>query len=67
LAGLERKNGRTLAEHTGAVSPDGMQQLLRTAGWNVDGVHDDLRGKSSVSAVTRRPWLAAEAEGATVG
>jgi SRSO17 transposase len=44
LAGLERKNGWTLAEHAGAVSPDGMQRLLRTAGWEVDGVRDDLRG-----------------------
>jgi hypothetical protein len=31
LVGLERKNGWTLAEHAGAVSPDGMQRLLRTA------------------------------------
>jgi hypothetical protein len=37
LAGLERKNGWTLAEHAGAVSPDGMQRLLRTADWDVDG------------------------------
>lgn len=44
LAGLERKNGWTLAEHAGAVSPDGMQRLLRTAGWDVEGVRDDLRG-----------------------
>jgi SRSO17 transposase len=44
LAGLERKNGWTLAEHAGAVSPDGMQRLLRTADWDVDGVRDDLRG-----------------------
>jgi SRSO17 transposase len=44
LAGLERKNGWTLAEHAGAASPDGMQRLLRTAGWDVDGVRDDLRG-----------------------
>jgi SRSO17 transposase len=44
LAGWERKNGWTLAEHAGAVSPDGMQRLLRTAGWDVDGVRDDLRG-----------------------
>ncbi|GAA4536514.1 hypothetical protein GCM10023175_03570 [Pseudonocardia xishanensis] len=43
LAGLERRNGWTLAEHAGAVSPDGMQRLLRTAGWDVDGVRDDLR------------------------
>lgn len=44
LAGLERKNSWTLAEHAGAVSPDGMQRLLRTADWDVDGVRDDLRG-----------------------
>jgi SRSO17 transposase len=44
LAGLERKNGWTLAEHAGAVSPDGMQRLLRTADWDVDGVRDDMRG-----------------------
>lgn len=44
LAGLERKNGWTLAEHAGAVSPDGMQRLLRTAGWDIDGVRDDVRG-----------------------
>ena len=44
LAGLERKNGWTLAERAGAVSPDGMQRLLRTADWDVEGVRDDLRG-----------------------
>jgi SRSO17 transposase len=44
LARLERKNGWTLAEHAGAISPDGMQRLLRTAEWDVDGVRDDLRG-----------------------
>lgn len=43
VAGLERKNGWTLAEHAGAVSPDGMQRLLRRADWDVDGVRDDLR------------------------
>jgi SRSO17 transposase len=44
LAGLERKNGWTVAEHAGAVSPDGMQRLLRTADWDIDGVRNDLRG-----------------------
>ena len=44
LAGLKRKNGWTLAEHAGAVSPEGMQRLLRTADWDVDGVRDDVRG-----------------------
>ena len=43
VAGLERKNGWTLAERAGEVSPDGMQRLLRWADWDVDGVRDDLR------------------------
>ena len=44
VAGLERKNGWTLAERAGEVSPDGMQRLLRRADWDVDGVRDDVRG-----------------------
>jgi SRSO17 transposase len=40
---LERKNGWTLAEAAGEVSPDGMQRLLRTAEWNADAVRDELR------------------------
>jgi SRSO17 transposase len=43
VAGLERKNGWTLAERAGQVSPDGMQWLLRRADWDVDGVRDDIR------------------------
>lgn len=43
VAGLERKNGWTVAEHAGQVSPDGMQRLLRRADWDVDGVRDDVR------------------------
>ena len=38
VAGLERKNGWTLAERAGEVSPDGMKRLLRRADWDVDGV-----------------------------
>jgi len=44
VAGLERKNGWTLAEWAGEVSPDGMQRLLRRADWDVDGVRDDIQG-----------------------
>ncbi|MBO0878607.1 MAG: transposase [Pseudonocardia sp.] len=44
LAGLERRNLWTLAEHSGAASPDGMQRPLRTADWDVEGVRDDLGG-----------------------
>ncbi|WP_425425617.1 transposase, partial [Amycolatopsis marina] len=43
VAGLERKNGWTLAEQSGEVSPDGMQRLLRWADWDIDGVRDDVR------------------------
>ncbi len=43
VAGLERKNGWTLAERAGEVSPDGMQRLLRRADWDVGGVRDDVR------------------------
>jgi SRSO17 transposase len=43
LAELERKNGWTLAEHAGEISPDGMQRLLRTADWDVDAVRDEVR------------------------
>src|SRR3954466_9135148 len=44
LGQLERKNGWTLAEAAGEISPDGMQRLLRTADWNADAVRDELRG-----------------------
>jgi SRSO17 transposase len=44
LGQSERKNGWTLAEAAGEVSPDGMQRLLRTADWDADAVRDELRG-----------------------
>jgi SRSO17 transposase len=40
---IRRKNGWQLAEHAGEVTPDGMQRLLSTAVWDVEGVRDDLR------------------------
>ena len=43
IAGLDRRNGWTIAEHAVEVCPDGMQRLLRKADWDVDGVRDDLR------------------------
>lgn len=43
VAGLERKNGWTLAEQAGEVSPDGMQRLLRRADWDVAGVRYGVR------------------------
>lgn len=43
VAGLERKNGWTIAEQAGEVSPDGMQRLLRWADWDIAGVRDDVR------------------------
>lgn len=43
VAGLERKNGWTLAERAGEVSPDGMERLLRHADWDTREVRDDVR------------------------
>ncbi|APE33938.1 transposase [Nocardia mangyaensis] len=43
LAPLAGKNGWTLAEVAGDVTPDGMQRLLNRASWGADGVRDDVR------------------------
>jgi SRSO17 transposase len=43
LSGLERKNGWSLAEFAGDLTPDGMQRLLNHAKWDVDAVRDALR------------------------
>src|SRR5256885_7908847 len=43
LSGLDRKNGWTLAEYAGEHDPNGMQRLLTTARWDVEGIRDDLR------------------------
>jgi SRSO17 transposase len=44
VGNVGRKNGWQLAEHAGERTPDGMQRLLATAGWDPDLVRDDLRG-----------------------
>src|ERR1700753_4328556 len=43
LAPLAVKNGWTLAEAAGELTPDGMQRLLNAAAWDTDGVRDDVR------------------------
>lgn len=43
LAGLERKNCWTIAEHRGDVDPRGLQHLLSRAIWDADLVRDDVR------------------------
>jgi len=43
MSDIARKNGWQLAEYAGEKTPDGMQRLLSTAVWDVDGVRDDLR------------------------
>ena len=43
LAGLDRKNCWTIAEHRGQSTPHGLQHLLARAKWSADGVRDDLR------------------------
>lgn len=43
LAPLAGKNGWTLAEAAGDVTPDGVQRLLNAAAWDVEEVWDDAR------------------------
>ena len=43
LADLPHKNCRTLAEHAGDATPDGMQHLPARAVWDADAVRDDVR------------------------
>ena len=58
-----------LAEAAGAVSPDGMQRLLRTADRNADAVRDQLRAYA-VERLARAgvdPWRRQVARGARDG
>ena len=43
LAPLAGKNGWTLAEAAGDLTPNGMQRLLNKAAWDVEGVRDEVR------------------------
>src|SRR5258708_35550543 len=43
LSDTSRKNGWQLAEYAQEARPDGMQRLLGSAVWGMDGVRDDLR------------------------
>jgi SRSO17 transposase len=43
MAPLERKNGWTISEASGARSPDSVQWLLTGADWDPDRLRDDLR------------------------
>lgn len=43
LGALERKNSWWLAERAGELTPVGMERLLNGAGWDADGVGEDLR------------------------
>ncbi|MCD4824904.1 MAG: IS701 family transposase, partial [Phycisphaerae bacterium] len=43
LSDIPRKNSWQLAEYAGEATPDGMQRLLSTSVWDVNGVRDDLR------------------------
>ena len=57
LGNVGRKNGWQLAEHAGEATPDGMQRLLASAGWDPDLVRDDLRAYvSSTWATLARCW-----------
>ncbi|MFL6145142.1 MAG: transposase [Labedaea sp.] len=43
LLSAERKNGWTIAEQAGELSPDGMQRLLNHYRWDADPVRDTVR------------------------
>jgi|SRR5215203_2030423 len=43
LSEVERKNGWTLAEAAGDEGPQGMQRLLNSYRWDVEGMRDDVR------------------------
>jgi SRSO17 transposase len=43
LGDTQRKNGWHLAEYAREARPDGMQRLLTSSVWDVEGVRDDLR------------------------
>jgi SRSO17 transposase len=43
LSHAERKNGWTLAEFAGDMSPDGMQRLLNFYAWDASAVRDAVR------------------------
>jgi len=43
LAGLERRNGWTIAEHAGRRSPNAVQEMLYSSCWKPDLVRDDVR------------------------
>jgi SRSO17 transposase len=42
LSQTERKNGWTLAEFAGDVSPDGLQRLLNFSPWDEDACRDAI-------------------------
>ena len=44
LAPLERKNGWTIAEHTGEKEPKALQRFLNLTPWDADGLRDIVLG-----------------------
>lgn len=44
MSSVKRRNGWQLAEQMGEARPDGVQRLLNTARWDVEGMRDDLQG-----------------------
>jgi SRSO17 transposase len=62
-AGLERKNGWTLAEFAGDATPDGMQRLLNAARWDEEEVRDRLAGYVAAELGERGGVLIADETG----
>ena len=57
MAPLERKNGWTISEATGARSPDSVQWLLTGADWDPDLLRDDLRERDELGGLRGRALL----------
>src|SRR5512140_614789 len=57
LSPTERKNSWQLAEHAREATPYGMQRLLSSAKWDVDGVRDDVRTYAIEQLGTESPIL----------
>lgn len=58
LAPIERKNGWTIAEHTGEKEPKAMQRFLNLASWDADALRDVGRDYAIESlGIRRASWL----------
>ncbi|GAA2474133.1 hypothetical protein GCM10010276_06580 [Streptomyces longisporus] len=56
-SGVERENGRQMAEQAGHTRPGSPQRLLRYACWDADALRDDLRSYAAEHLATPDGFL----------